>query len=84
MNGHEWLGYLASLVVLASFCMQRMLALRVVAIASNLAFIGYAAVSGIGPELLLHALLLPLNVYRLSQIWSARPCRRGAAQADVR
>lgn len=68
MNAHEPIGYLAALLVLATFCMNGMFALRAVAIASNVAFLGYAALTGISPVLLLHALLLPMNVYRLLQI----------------
>ena len=67
MNATELLGYLASLLVLATFCMRGMVALRVLAIASNLAFIVYAVLAGIHPVLLLHALLLPMNVWRLVQ-----------------
>jgi CRP/FNR family transcriptional regulator, cyclic AMP receptor protein len=69
MNAHELIGYLASLLVLATFCMRDMVALRVVAIASNLAFIAYALLEGIGPVLLLHATLLPVNVLRLAELW---------------
>ncbi len=67
MNACEPLGYLASLLVLATFCMRGMVALRVVAIASNVAFIGYAALAGIDPVLMLHALLLPMNAFRLAE-----------------
>ena len=67
MNATELLGYLASLLVLATFCMRGMVALRVLAITSNLAFIGYAVLAGIHPVLLLHVLLLPMNVHRLVQ-----------------
>ncbi len=67
MNDGEWVGYFASLLVLATFCMRDMVALRAVAIASNVAFIAYAAVAGIAPVLVLHALLLPMNVLRLMQ-----------------
>ena len=70
MNTHELIGYLASLLVLAAFCMRDMVALRVVALASNLAFITYAVLEGLGPVLLLHAMLLPVNALRLAQ---ARP-----------
>lgn len=80
MNSSDWVGYLASLLVLATFCMQGMVALRAVAIASNVAFIAYAAAAGIGPVLLLHALLLPMNVYRLSQSLRAQSCQRRAGQ----
>jgi hypothetical protein len=68
MNPVDLLGYLASLLVLATFCMRDMVPLRVMAIASNLAFIGYAALSGINPVLMLHVLLLPMNAYRLLEI----------------
>jgi CRP/FNR family cyclic AMP-dependent transcriptional regulator len=61
----EPLGYLASLLVLATFCMRDMASLRVLAIASNLAFIGYATLAGLQPILLLHAVLLPMNLWRL-------------------
>jgi hypothetical protein len=67
MDAPELIGYLASLLVLVTFCMSGMVALRTVAIASNVAFIGYAALAGISPVLVLHALLLPMNVYRLLQ-----------------
>ncbi len=67
MRTADPVGYLASILVLTAFCMSGMVALRVTAIASNLAFIVYAALSGIEPVLLLHVLLLPVNVYRLIQ-----------------
>ena len=75
MTATELLGYLASLLVLATFCMRGMVALRVLAIASNLAFIGYAAQAGIHPVLLLHALLLPMNLWRLAQAARQRGTR---------
>lgn len=76
MSAQEPIGYLASLLVLATFCVRGMVALRLLAIASNLAFIAYAALAGIHPVLLLHALLLPVNVVRLLQALRERPCRR--------
>ena len=77
MNTHELIGYLASLLVLMTFCMSGMVALRSVAIASNVAFIGYAALAGISPVLVLHALLLPMNVCRLLE--AVRERRRDRA-----
>lgn len=68
MNRYESIGYVASMLVLAAFCVRGMLALRVLAIASNVAFIAYAAVAGLQPVLLLHAVLLPLNAWRLYEI----------------
>jgi CRP/FNR family transcriptional regulator, cyclic AMP receptor protein len=65
MNLVEPIGYLASALVLATFCMRDMVALRCLAIASNLAFIAYGALADLGPVLVLHLLLLPVNVQRL-------------------
>lgn len=73
MNAYEPIGYLASALVLATFSVRAMVALRLLAIASNLAFIAYAALAGIHPVLLLHGLLLPMNVVRLSQAIRERP-----------
>ena len=72
MSTTDLLGYLASLLVLATFCMRRMVALRLLAIGSNVAFIAYAMLAGIHPVLLLHALLLPMNVWRLVEIVHGR------------
>ena len=69
---HDPLGYLASLLVLATFSVRGMVALRTLAIVSNLAFIAYAALAHIYPVLLLHALLLPVNLSRLSQALRAQ------------
>lgn len=76
----DGLGYLASALVLATFCMRDMAALRVCAVASNLAFIGYAMACDLAPVLVLHATLLPLNLVRLFELWR-RPAARGAPTA---
>jgi len=68
MDLGELFGYLASLLVFIAFYMRRMLPLRIVAIASNLAFISYAWIDGLTPILLLHGALLPLNVLRLFEL----------------
>jgi len=62
------LGYLAAGIVFLTFCMQTMLALRVIAIASNLAFVLYALAADLTPILVLHGALLPLNLLRLAQM----------------
>jgi hypothetical protein len=67
MNLSEPIGYLASLLVLATFCMRDMVALRAIAIASNVAFIAYGWLVSIEPVLILHVVLLPTNVWRLAQ-----------------
>ncbi len=64
--GTELIGYLASALVLATFCMRDMVALRCTAIASNLAFIAYAGLADLAPVLVLHLMLLPVNALRLT------------------
>jgi hypothetical protein len=76
VNPPEWIGYLASGLVLATFCMRDMVPLRAMAIVSNIAFIAYAISSGIGPVLVLHIVLLPMNAARLAQALRERRQRR--------
>ena len=64
------IGYLAASLVVATFCMRSMVALRSVAIASNLAFIGYGYSGDLMPVLLLHLVLLPVNLARLAELGS--------------
>ena len=61
-------GWAASAAVLATFCMNTMIPLRVLAIISNVLFCAFGAVAHIFPVLILHAILLPVNVVRLIQI----------------
>jgi hypothetical protein len=64
----DGVGFGAAGLALATFCMRSMNALRWVAIASNVAFIAYGYLGHLAPVLLLHALLLPINIYRLTQL----------------
>jgi CRP/FNR family transcriptional regulator, cyclic AMP receptor protein len=64
----ETAGYLASALVLATFCMKTMIPLRYAAICSNVAFIVYGFYDNLYPVLMLHMILLPLNVWRAIQL----------------
>ena len=64
----DLIGYLAALLVFCTFYTKTMIPLRVVAILSNLAFMGYGFAGRLYPVLILHALLLPLNCVRLLPI----------------
>jgi hypothetical protein len=72
MTGIDAIGYLAAGLVVATFCMRSMRGLRCVAIASNLAFISYGYVGDLMPVLMLHLILLPVNMIRLSEHRSAQ------------
>lgn len=70
MNLANALGVLGALLVILTFFMKSMLPLRSLAVASNIAFLGYAYLEGYFPLLLLHGALLPLNIKRIWDIHS--------------
>lgn len=63
----DLIGYSASALVLLAFSLRSLTALRGVAIASNVTFIAYASAAHLHPVLVLHAALLPINLWRLGQ-----------------
>jgi len=67
MSWIDLTGYLASLSVLATFCMGTMCSLRTVAMLSNILFITYGLELHLYPVLLLHATLLPINALKMIQ-----------------
>ena len=79
----EVVGYVASGLVLLTFATKQMRLLRIIAILSNVAFIGYGALDGIVPVLGLHMILLPLNVFRLAQIEAAARRESSAQRSAV-
>jgi CRP/FNR family cyclic AMP-dependent transcriptional regulator len=83
MQTIEAIGYLASSLVFATFYMKMMTPLRTVAIASNVAFIGYGYLGGMAPILILHMTLLPLNLWRLHQTRALGKTVRRAMQDDL-
>src|SRR5579863_1108283 len=71
MNGGrmpDYVGYLASALVLCTFCARTMIPLRIIALGSNIAFITYGGLLHLYPVLFLHVVLLPLNAWRLAEI----------------
>lgn len=79
----EGIGYLASLLVFCTFYMKTMIPLRCVAIASNVVFMTYGLTGRIYPVLLLHAILLPLNLFRLRQVRMLIRRVREASSGDL-
>jgi CRP/FNR family cyclic AMP-dependent transcriptional regulator len=67
MSWVDLLGYAASAAVLATFCMSTMIPLRVLALASNVLFMAYGYADHLYPVLILHAMLFPVNAFRLVQ-----------------
>ena len=79
----DLLGLGAGALVLATFYLKTMIPLRVVAIASNVAFAAYGVVADAMPIVVLHALLLPLNVLRLQQMRTLIARVKRAARGDL-
>lgn len=77
------LGMGAGALVLATFYLKTMIPLRVVAIASNVAFAAYGALAGAMPIVILHLLLLPLNALRLHQMRALIARVKRAARGDL-
>ena len=68
MSWIDVLGFAAALSVLASFSMSTILALRTLALLSNVLFILYGLCAHIYPVLILHIILFPINSIKLSRI----------------
>jgi hypothetical protein len=64
----DFLGFTAAFSVLASFCMTTIVALRTLALLSNVLFILYGLCAHIYPVLILHIILLPINLAKLHRI----------------
>lgn len=75
----DLLGFAAAAAALAGFCMNTIINLRMMALASNLLFVVYGLLAQIYPVALLHMILLPINLLKLrhirSQACSAEPQR---------
>ncbi len=83
MTWADALGYLAALLVLATFSMQTMLPLRVTGIASNCVFIAYGYFTAAWPVVALHLVLLPLNSLRLYQMMELVRKVQEASRGDL-
>src|SRR5580658_7230468 len=79
----DWMGYIAAALVFCTFYMRTMLPLRWMAIASNVAFLAYAIPLQLWPIVILHGLLLPLNAYRLRQLYRMLANLRGASTQTI-
>lgn len=75
MSAGDLAGWMAAGLTLLTFSMRSMVWLRLVALAANLCFIGYGVLGELYPVVALHVLLIPCNLYRLSELCAAH---RGA------
>jgi hypothetical protein len=68
MSTIDLLGYSAALAVLAAFCMNSIVPLRILAVLSNVLFALYGLLGHLYPVFLLHVILLPVNLWKLAQL----------------
>lgn len=83
MNFLEVIGYVGGVLVFSTFYLKTMIPLRLVAISSNVVYIAYSAMAGLEPILLLHALLLPLNIWRLIEVKQLIRKVRASTQSGI-
>lgn len=74
----EIAGFAGAALIIAAYAMKTIGPLRLCAVFSNVLMLVYAVLEGLGPVLLLHATLLPMNLWRLATL------RRAALDRDAR
>src|SRR3954471_14548980 len=76
------MAWVSALFTIAIHSMRTMIPLRGLSVAANCVFIAYGAAAQVLPLLFLHAVLLPLNSYRLWQMLKLTRRVREASQGD--
>lgn len=76
-------GFVAAGLSIATLSMRTMVPLRATGIAANVAFISYGFLFGSLPTIVLHAILFPLNVYRLAEMLKLIKAVRAASTGDL-
>jgi hypothetical protein len=69
------LGWLAAALMVATFACRDARCMRVLAVVTNLAFVGYGVMAVLPPVLALH-LLLPINLWRAGELMRCQEPRR--------
>lgn len=67
MNTVDLAGWFAAALMLCTFASREARVMRLLAVSTNLAFIGYGVLAALPPVLVLHLLLLPINLWRWAQ-----------------
>ena len=85
LDGLYWIeaiGWLASLLTIATYSMNSMIPLRILAIGSSVCFVIYAFILQLWPLLLMELILLPINCFRFWQILTLRGRLQRAADEN--
>ena len=77
------LGYFGASLTLSVYSMRRMIPLRIIGIAANCVFVVYGFLAAVYPQMVLHAILLPINVYRLREMVLLISKVKAASKGDL-
>lgn len=83
MSWAEILGYFGASLTITVYSMKRMIPLRIIGIGANCVFIVYGFLAAVYPQMVLHAVLLPINVFRLREMLLLISKVKGATQGDL-
>lgn len=83
MSAFEMTGYIAAILMFATFYVKMMVPLRIIGICTNVAFFTYGVLDGLTPIIILHTVLLPVNAYRLYQMLRHTRDARQAAEGEL-
>lgn len=72
LHGPDLIGLLAGMLTILTFAQRAPIPMRCTAICANTCFLTYAHLDSIMPILVLHGILLPVNLLRLSEALSLR------------
>lgn len=71
----EAVGFVASGFAVLTYWMRDMFALRAAAVLSCVFFIAYGTMIDSWPLLVMEIILLPINAFRLLELWRAKPAK---------
>jgi CRP/FNR family transcriptional regulator, cyclic AMP receptor protein len=77
------IGFVAAGLSIATLSMRTMVPLRATGIGANIAFVTYGFLFGSLPTIVLHAILFPLNVYRLAEMLKLIKAVKTASNGDL-
>jgi len=77
----DTVGWFAAALTLLTFASRDMVLLRVAALGANACFVAYAFTASLWPVLSLHLLLMPVNLFRLTQLLIERNQQRRSLPA---
>lgn len=82
MHWIDVLGYFGASLTLCVYSMRRMIPLRIVGICANCTFIAFGFLAAVYPQMVLHGLLLPINIFRLYEMLRIISKVKAASRTD--